>query len=612
MSQMNDSLSSKIFERKPYLRNYFQSFPSENKWDIISTKSGQAHYVTLNGQALASTYSPEVQAKRLLESHNIKSTDVVLLLGLGNPELLKQVNERVAPGQIIVMLGDDPSLVPKIWEPVLAKILDVPGRHLFSGEAFFPLGLNYLESLPIERVSGLKVIRNQADLQRTHFFSDAEQRIQQVFSAKMSDLLTKFEFERLWIKNSIWNLLQVSQTPPYRFPISGLRESFSGLSALLVSAGPSLRKNLSLIQEIRDKVFILSCDTSLKVLLKASIIPDAVVTLDAQTNSFFHFMGESLEKIPLFADLVSSPTLLREPIFRSVVHSVTAKFQVDAEGTLVREVTAGGELAGDIFQDLGDIQSGGSVATTAFDMLRVMGFKQVFFIGQDLAYSGREIHSTGTHHNEKWLGLVNRKQSLESINEVIIRKRETKKVPACNGQTVLTDYVLELYRHWFEESAKTVNIPLINLNEEGAYIQGFQNVNPKEVTEILKEERKHDYPWHQYDPWKALTSKPKENNSLQKKSEGLFHKIQTDLLFTEKKIKEWESFDLNQIDLQSSELWLWLQEQTYLRRTVRKSEIYLQRHRDLDQARKNSILIQSLKKEIHYLKRSIYPIKELL
>ncbi|TGL90803.1 DUF115 domain-containing protein [Leptospira congkakensis] len=640
MSQIIDPISSEIFERKPYLQNYFRNFASGNLWELGSAKKSGEYYVSLNGEPLSSSFSPLTQAIRLLDTYSLKSTDVVILFGLGNPHLIQKISETLSPGQILILIGDDETLIPVIWDTILKPVLQVPGRHLFSGDAFFPLYFNYLESLPIERVSGLKVIRNPTDTNRNPIFRELEEKTQTVFSAKMSDLLTKFEFERLWIKNSIWNLVHVGKETPVRYPISSLREKFKGLSAVLVSAGPSLRKNLPWLQSVREKVFVLSCDTSLKVLIKAGIEADGVVTLDAQTNSFFHFMGESLKKIPLFADLVSSPTLLREPMFRSVVHSVTAKYQVDAEGTLVREVTAGGELAEQVFTEVGDIQSGGSVATTAFDMLRFMGFTSVYFLGQDLAYSGREIHSTGTHHNEKWLTLLNRKNSLERINEVIIRKRETRFVPRTNGEgSVLTDYVLDLYRHWFEESASNVaQMKLFNVNEDGAEIEGIQSLSPERASENLKETPNHNFPWRELSIWKLglkeengnKTSPETSTKSHEPKgklipagtknattpsylhpkgSENLFQRIQKDLEFMEQGLKKFGSETPND-SFQESDIWIWMREQSYLRRMVRKTEIYILRHKDLELVRKNQLMIQSIKKEIRYLKRSLYPMMD--
>ncbi|EMY70054.1 motility associated factor glycosyltransferase family protein [Leptospira vanthielii] len=636
MSQIIDPISSEIFERKPYLQNYFRNFPSGNLWELGSAKKTGEYYVSLNGEPLSSSFSPLTQAIRLLDTYSLRATDIVILFGLGNPHLIQKISETLAPGQILILIGDDETLIPVIWDKVLKQVMTVPGRHLFSGELFFPLFFNYLDSLPIERVSGLKIIRNPTDTNRNPVYRELEEKTQTVFSAKMSDLLTKFEFERLWIKNSIWNLVHVGKESPTRYPISSLKDKFQGLTAILVSAGPSLRKNLPWLQSVRDKVFVLSCDTSLKVLIKAGILADGVVTLDAQTNSFFHFMGETLHQIPLFADLVSSPTLLREPLFRSVVHSVTAKYQVDAEGSLVREVTAGGELAEQVFTEVGDIQSGGSVATTAFDMLRFMGFSSVFFLGQDLAYSGREIHSTGTHHNEKWLTLLNRKNSLERINEVIIRKRETRFVPRTDGEgSVLTDYVLDLYRHWFEESASTVSeMKLFNVNEDGALIAGIESLSPDNAKKILEKTPHHNYPWRNHPIWNpdnakadsstpifSLSEKNSKNESKQNPkgkpphylhhqgSESLFRRIQKDLEFMEQGLGRFER-ETPKESFQNSDIWIWMREESYLRRMVRKTEIYILRHKDLESERKNQLLIQSIKKEIRYLKRSLYPMMD--
>ncbi len=420
----------------------------------------------------------------------------------------------------------------------------------------------------------------------------------------MSDLLTKFEFERLWVKNSIWNLVSSGFEFPNRECISSWKDALKGIPAVLVSAGPTLRKNLLYLKSIRDKAFFLSCDTSLKALLKEDIRPDGVVTLDAQTNSFFHFMGESIQDIPLFADLVSSPTLLRDGQFNRVIHSVTAKYQVNAEGKWVREVTAGGELADLVLGEVGDIQSGGSVATTAFDILRFMGCSEVHFVGQDLAYTGREIHSTGTHHNEKWLTTVNRKRSLEWTNEVIIRKRETKEVESCNGLTVLTDYVLELYRHWFEESARSVEgMSLYNWNDGGAKIQGFVNLEAKEGMKILEQKNDHGYVWNKTHPKKSAPLHRKEN------ADKLFHSIWNDLEFVEKEIETWLK---NSTDSDPVSLFSFLEEKSYLKRMIRKTEIYLLRHAELSREKRKELLCQGLKKEIHYLKKSLYTTKEAL
>ena len=106
---------------------------------------------------------------------------------------------------------------------------------------------------------------------------------------------------------------------------------------------------------------------------------------------------------------------------------------------------------------VGDIQSGGSVATSAFDLLLNLGCSPIILVGQDLAYTGREIHCSGTHHNDEWLPRYTRFYNLDTINQNVVRRRKIKYVPAYGGAgTVISDFVFDLYRGWFEDSARKV------------------------------------------------------------------------------------------------------------------------------------------------------------
>ncbi|MCE9500515.1 MAG: DUF115 domain-containing protein, partial [Leptospira sp.] len=408
----------------------------------------------------------------------------------------------------------------------------------------------------------------------------------------------------IWVKNTLSNTCNFYDQEHPRFRIKSLEKKFSDVPALLVSAGPSLRHHCSLIQKIRDKVFVLSCDTSLKVLLKFGIIPDGVITLDAQTHSFFHFMGEDISEIPLFADMVSSPPLLRSVKPLSVIHSITAKFQVDATGTPYREITAGGETAELLLGEIGYVQSGGSVATTAFDLVRNLGFAPIFLVGQDLAYTGREIHSTGTHHNEKWLTKINRRESLERINETVVRMRETKFVKSCDGKTVLTDYVLDLYRHWFEESAKNVPFSVYNINEKGAFLDNIRNINSAEAEKIFQEIPPHSYQWKDHPAWKKYSDRGESQVTDQKETKFAEMFI-SELDSIRKFINNFENSDKTEEEI-IEEIKERLKDIKFLKQMIRKTEIYLLRHsKEIDEFKKKNLLTQSLKKEIQFLRRGI-------
>jgi hypothetical protein len=639
MSQIPESLESEIFKRKPYLKNYFLPIHSPNELELLPSLQKVSNlplgielldgmeslefldYVSYNSKPLASSYDPIKQAERALASQSLKKTDLVILLGLGNPILPLYANRQLKENPVVLAIDSMQEIVPLLWHPYLSEFLLTPGRHLFCGESFVQLLWSYLDGLPVERISGVRFIKNSSSIQLdSSFYSFIETRIRELFSAKMSDLLTKFEFETLWTSNILKNTIRYFSIENC-FTISNLKNHLTGIPAMLVSAGPSLRKTIPLIKAIRNKVFLLSCDTSLKVLLKSGIQPDGIYTLDAQMNSIFHFLGEEITKIPVFADLVTSPYLLDTIQAKSVVYSMTAKFIMSASGDWHREVTAGGEFADEILGEIGDIQSGGSVATTAFDALRYMGCKDVFFVGQDLAYTGREIHSTGTHHNEKWLTLVSRKQSLEKINEAVVRKRDTRYVDSIlNDKKVLTDYVLDLYRMWFEDSAKSIDsMRLVNIGYEGARITGMENISPEGSLTYFNKYKNHEYPWKNHPIWQNESSNF-QNSELSNSNKNFSNKKNSDnIKKINPKFQLWNDITDSITWIQSlenqedvvSKIENWFSHKSYLKKIYRKSEIYIARHRDsLEESKKESILIEVIYKELKRLKRKIYPMMD--
>lgn len=586
-----------LFSKKPYLKLYSSYFHSESKqFELHKILQKEEYYVSIGKKNLASSIAPKTAAQRSIGESPIKKYDLLVVLGLGNPHTIEILNSKVPANQIILFIDSSEEILPCLWEKFLYPALDIPGRHLFLGEKVLNLLWGYIESLPIERLSGIKFYRNQPNIQiNPEFFLEIESKINTLFSSKMSDLLTKFEFERIWVRNSISNLLTYNSENTPRYKFKETIADYQNIPAILVSAGPSLRSQCNFIKENRDKVFLMACDTALKVLLKFEIIPDGVMTLDAQTHSYFHFLGEDLSKIPIFADFVTSPNLLRNFNFKSIVHSLTAKFQVDASGKPFREVTAGGDIVTNTIGDIGDVQSGGSVATSAFDILRQMGFSPIYLTGQDLAYTGREIHSTGTHHNEKWLTLINRKKSLEKINEEIVRKRETKYIKACDGGEVLTDYVLGIYKHWFEESAKTTSLEIYNVSEHGSFIENIQNISISEANSKFQSYSQHNYPWKQLSPWNPIPKDHESNDDLKNK---FLEEIEILDNYLENEVEIDTENILKKIELK-------LEEIPYLKQMIRKTEIYLRRHEDLDESRKKEILYNSLKREIRYLKKGV-------
>ncbi|MGL4368507.1 MAG: hypothetical protein ACRCUT_02365, partial [Spirochaetota bacterium] len=84
--------------------------------------------------------------------------------------------------------------------------------------------------------------------------------------------------------------------------------------------------------------------------------------------------------------------------------------------------------------------------------------------------------------------------SLDTINQRIVRKRKIKYVDAWGGKgRVITDFVMDLYRQWFEDSCGTVAITVINATEGGARIHSAQEMTLEEAAKSIC--AKKESPW---------------------------------------------------------------------------------------------------------------------
>src|SRR5678815_5014784 len=85
---------------------------------------------------------------------------------------------------------------------------------------------------------------------------------------------------------------------------SRLENRHKGEPAVIVSAGPSLRKNIDLLQRLQDKAVLVAVQTTLQPLLEKGIRPHFVTSLDYHDicTRFFENLPAGLE-----TELVAEP-----------------------------------------------------------------------------------------------------------------------------------------------------------------------------------------------------------------------------------------------------------------------------------------------------------------
>ena len=433
----------------------------------------------LKGHSLVSPRDPVREAERHIGAFRLKPGMLALVAGVGHLPMLEmlaeQLKTRDGQGGLIIAFEADTELylaLKKARPDIFADVAVIVPENL-------TVLAELVERLDVESFIGYRTFENRGSIElQSAFYAQAIADFKQKLASRFSDLFTRLEFEERWVFNALSKLPLLSNARP----VSALFGLGKGSEAILVSTGPSLRSTIESLRAVKDQCFIACADSAYRVLVRSGINPHLVFSLDSQAHTTKHFgllpRGKRGEFPLLVCDAVSNPVVARDWRGEMAI-SYTAQYVDDR-----RVVSPGCDyleeqkvLAGASELLPGDLQSGGSVATSIFDLLRLMQFDRIIFLGQDLAYTHREIHTPGTHHTDEWLSrTTNRLQPLENINERVLRGRHTKREVSLTGRPIVTDYILSLYRDWFSTAMQRIDNRVANATADGLQIPGAERL----------------------------------------------------------------------------------------------------------------------------------------
>ncbi|EAH8552173.1 DUF115 domain-containing protein, partial [Campylobacter jejuni] len=188
------------------------------------------------------------------------------------------------------------------------------------------------------------------------------------------------------IEQFVYNLPQMITHPSYKELLSK-RKGISD-TAIIVSTGPSLTKQLPLLKKYASKATIFCADSSYPILAKHGIKPDYVLSLERipLTSEFFnHDFGE-FDKDIVF-------------IVKSVTHPHTIKYLQKNNRAFILVSTYASFIQYLKLDYFGYFNMGFSVAHMNFLLTIHLKYKNIILIGQDLAYAkDGQTHSQGFIH----------------------------------------------------------------------------------------------------------------------------------------------------------------------------------------------------------------------
>ncbi|EAK3109935.1 motility associated factor glycosyltransferase family protein [Campylobacter coli] len=254
------------------------------------------------------------------------------------------------------------------------------------------------------------------------------------------------------IEQFVYNLPQMITHPSYKELLSK-RKGVSD-TAIIVSTGPSLTKQLPLLKKYASKATIFCADSSYPILAKHGIKPDYVCMLERDeivAECFNNDFGE-FDKDIVF-------------IVKSVTHPHTIKYLQKNNRAFILVSTYASFIQYLKLDYFGYFNMGFSVAHMNFLLTIHLKYKNIILIGQDLAYAkDGQTHSQGFIHANLHNGDYER--DLDKFSTTAY---------GGNGK-VQSSEIWTLFRHNFEKDIVNIkmnyHITTYNCTEGGARIEG--------------------------------------------------------------------------------------------------------------------------------------------
>ncbi|EAK0460223.1 motility associated factor glycosyltransferase family protein [Campylobacter upsaliensis] len=309
-------------------------------------------------------------------------------------------------------------------------------------------------------------------------------------------------------KNFLFNAKTMLYNPPFQRLLSQRKKSFK--NAIVVSAGPSLSANLTLLKKYEENFVIFCVDGAYSVLCENGITPDYVINNDYANDALKFFETDFKERTMFLCSCFSAFEVVEFLKERNLC------VILDPEDPNVKL---------NFLDDFGYIKPGLFVSYFAYCITMTLGFENVIMLGQDLALS-----KEGNSHTDGFsLGVRVEVDFYEEYFEV--------EGFGGGGHKVLTHPVWNIYRIYLEDFiANHAHLATFyNVSQTGARIHNAVELSFKECCERFATNIKPHF-----EPPKTLTIN---------KTQKLFDKF---IFFVKENIKACEEVDMEALALQNA------------------------------------------------------------
>jgi hypothetical protein len=359
----------------------------------VTAKTGRRVPAFPDGKAMFSLYAPERDARVFAEQVG-PETGFVVVAGVGDGSHIAALLERCPEARVLALEHSEENLLFLRREFDLCPLDRDPRVFLIPFTKPENLTAAILRQyMPV--LHGGFALCFQEAWKRNHG-ADAEGircAVEATLEQVKGDMATQAAFGKLWMRNIFLNIR------------SNLRENDGGLPTknarcIIVAAGPTMEEHLD---ELRGAATggtaLFAVDTAYPALLRRGIVPDGVVTIDAQALSAAHFVGTGGKAHTiLFADLCCNPAI---PRFFADQGQGVRFFVGNHPLCALANRFFGGCLPQSATQS-------GTVTLAALDLAVQLGFQHIRILGADFSYPHGKAYARGTYLDSRFYPTANR------------------------------------------------------------------------------------------------------------------------------------------------------------------------------------------------------------
>jgi len=487
MNPMNEILKNnpKMLDRiNPELIKWLKKEQAVDWIQKIKSKNGDDNFIVKYGSKNHLAYSmqnPTKEAKKAVKRMNLYKEDISILMGIGLGYLANEMLSKMEKGHRIIAI-----------EPVADILRMALGKFDFT--KYFKNGTFLLvtpggDDIKNKLTFALHHISNQSVVSAWPFTVENYVRKRpdeyDELTRLTSDILNQILCNTGTIAGAAGGIIADNDIAclPYVIRHRGVTELkglYKNKPAILVSTGPSLKKNIHHLIDLKDRAIIIAVGQALRVLLAYGIRPDFICTVDFGEVNMGHFKGLMDADVPLVTiNRAYAPLLKAWQGPKFIAATPVPGFE---------------EMAAGILTDKGFIEAGGSVAHLCFGLAQLLECNPIAFIGQDLSLDKTSHIDLADAGGEILIGedgMIRWKvkdQRCSLHGDQLHGMGPVYHVPGYYGKHVITNAGLASFLTVFESMVKRCREEnkkriVINATEGGAKIDGTIQLSLKKTIE---------------------------------------------------------------------------------------------------------------------------------